>query len=161
MPAGAFFPLAYYGPAMATVIGEVSDSGLEATPKGFLRGGVTSEGTADAPVFRPVRLINRPMSADGFGELLSATPRGRGRFGLTVDVNTLTQDDVAGAILDAPIEGDLTLRQMMRLLTAYAAGNATGLDASSIVFQSVDGSKTRIGGTVVAGTRTVTVRDGE
>jgi hypothetical protein len=161
MPAGAFFTLAYYGPATGSLFGELPATSIVATPKGYLRGAVTAQGVADAPVFRPIRLVNRPLSAVGEGVLLAATPKGKARFALTVDVNRLTQDDVTGAVLDTVIEGDLTMRQVLRLLTAYAAGNATGLTGSAVTFRSVDGSKTRIGGTVTGGNRTITVLDGE
>ena len=59
----------------------------------------------------------------------------------------------------APVEGTLSLKQAIRLLLAHAAGNATGLD-SNPAFKSLDGSKTRVAGTISGGTRTITTRDG-
>lgn len=74
-------------------------------------------------------------------------------------VSELSQDDVTGAVLEAPIEGDLTLKQALRILLAHAAGDATGLDGNP-AFKSLDGSKTRVGGTIASGTRTITTLDG-
>jgi hypothetical protein len=74
-------------------------------------------------------------------------------------VSELSQDDVTGAVLEEVIEGGLTLRQVLRLLLAHSAGNASGLE-SNPVFKGMDGTTTRLAGTVSGGTRTITVRDG-
>lgn len=58
------------------------------------------------------------------------------------------------------IEGGLTGEQIMRLLLAVAAGNASGLEGAAPVFKDVANTKNRIAGTYSAGTRTVTTRDG-
>lgn len=57
------------------------------------------------------------------------------------------------------IESGYTAAQIMRLLAAVAAGNATGLNGSP-AFKGLDGTTTRVAGTVAAGTRTVTTVDG-
>lgn len=84
---------------------------------------------------------------------------GKGRIYAVGKVNELSQDDVSGAIRSTVIEGDLTLVEAMRLLLAFAQGNATGLESGSPVFKSLDGTKNRIVATYAAGTRTVTNRD--
>ena len=82
------------------------------------------------------------------------------RIGLTVSIGgALTQDDVTGAVLTAPIEGGYTLGGVMRLLLAQAAGSATGLEGATPAFKSVDGSKNRIEATYSAGNRTITSLD--
>lgn len=62
-------------------------------------------------------------------------------------------------IASHPIEGSLTLEQILRILLAHAAGSATGLDGSA-VFKSQDGATNRIVGTISGGTRTITTVDG-
>ena len=57
------------------------------------------------------------------------------------------------------IENGLTAEQILRLLAAAVAGDATGLDGASHVFKSLDGTKTRIAGTLSGGDRTITTRD--
>lgn len=68
--------------------------------------------------------------------------------------------DLTGAVLEARVEGDVTLKQALRILLAHAAGDATGLEGPSAIFKSLDGTKNRIVGTYSAGTRNVTSLDG-
>lgn len=151
--------LAYYGPdalsfATAGGLGEVGAMGALHSQ----RAGLDAAGVGVPFVFRPFRGRNAAFSADGIGSV-DITPKHRQRFGLTVKVSELSQDDVTGAVLEAVIEDGLSLKETMRLLLAYAAGDATGLDTNPI-FKSQDGSKTRLAGTISAGSRTVTTRDG-
>lgn len=57
------------------------------------------------------------------------------------------------------IEGNYTGAQMLKLLTAVAQGDATGLESGVPVFKSLDGTKNRVTGTYATGTRTITGRD--
>ncbi len=67
--------------------------------------------------------------------------------------------DVADAVWNRVIEAGFSAQQILRLLAAHAAGDATGLESGTTEFSSLDGSKTRITGSVVAGVRTITDRD--
>ena len=152
--------LTYYGQAAAALVADpgIGDMPL-AEPHQLVRAGVTVDGVGDAPLLRPYRMRNAAFSSDGAGDVPLMRPVKRLRAGLTVLVSGLSADDVTGAVLEAPVEGTLTLKQALRLLLAQAAGNATGLDGNP-VFKSLDGSKTRLAGTVSGGARTVTTRDG-
>ena len=57
------------------------------------------------------------------------------------------------------LEGTLTLRDVQRILLAVAAGNATGLEGSTMVFKSQDGATDRVAATYSSGARTVTTVD--
>ena len=57
------------------------------------------------------------------------------------------------------VEGTLTLRDVMRVLLAVNAGDATGLEGSTMVFKSQDGTKDRVEATYSSGARTVTSVD--
>jgi hypothetical protein len=57
------------------------------------------------------------------------------------------------------IESGLTAAEVLRLIAATLAGNATGLESGAPVFKSLDGTKDRITATYAGGTRTVTDRD--
>jgi hypothetical protein len=57
------------------------------------------------------------------------------------------------------VEGTLTLRDVQRILLAVAAGDATGLEGSAMVFKSQDGAKDRVEATYSAGERNVTAVD--
>ena len=155
-----FAPLQWYGPATASlVMGDALGDLLEATPHQSIRGDLNVLGTGDAPLLRPYRGRNVAFTVDGEGVLHLAGARKDIRTGMEVFVSELSQDDVTGAVLEAPIEGDLTLKQALRILLAHAAGDATGLDGNP-AFKSLDGSKTRVGGTIASGTRTITTLDG-
>lgn len=54
------------------------------------------------------------------------------------------------------VEGTLTLRDVMRLLLAVNAGDATGLEGGTMVFRSVDGATIRVQASYATGTRDVT-----
>lgn len=71
-----------------------------------------------------------------------------------------TADQVSAAVWTRILEAGLSAEAIIRLLASQAVGNATGLETTSVVFKSLDGTKTRIAGTVDGGTRTVTTRDG-
>ena len=70
-----------------------------------------------------------------------------------------TAEENASATIAALIEGGLTLRDVMRIVLAVTAGDATGLEGSSMAFKSVDGTKDRVEATYASGNRIVTTRD--
>jgi len=160
MPLASLASLQWYGPATAAlVMGDAQGTLLEATPHQTMRAAVYVLGFGDAPLLRPYRGRNAALDALGEGVLLNGGAKKRLRSGFTVTLGALSQDDVTGAVLEAPVEGDLTLRQALRILLAHAAGDATGLDGNP-AFKSQDGTKTRVAGTISGGTRTITAIDG-
>lgn len=54
------------------------------------------------------------------------------------------------------IESGYTAADILRILAAVAAGNATGLDGSDIIFRDINDTKDRITATISGGTRTAT-----
>lgn len=74
----------------------------------------------------------------------------------------VSASDIALAVWTRILEGSYTAEQMIRIMAAVLVGNATGINAPGPeTFASIDGSKTRVAGTVgVDGVRTVTARDG-
>jgi hypothetical protein len=148
-----------YGPAagaMVTAAGASSAFGINATA----RAGQVTAGSGSMPLAKGTRLVNAPATFTGVASVVLALPKARARAGGVIRVNTLGQDDVTGAVLEAEVEDGLTLRQVMRLLLAQAAGDATGLNGSSVVFKGRDGSTTRIAGTLSGGARTITTING-
>ena len=74
----------------------------------------------------------------------------------------LKTETVDGNAFDTVLESSMTAAQMLRVIYAYVAGGATGLNSNiQTVFKSIDGTKNRIVGTVSeGGTRTITSVDG-
>jgi hypothetical protein len=58
------------------------------------------------------------------------------------------------------IESGLTAAEVLRIIAAFCAGDATGLEGPAQEFKSLDGSKTRIAATYADGTRSVSALDG-
>jgi hypothetical protein len=58
------------------------------------------------------------------------------------------------------IESGLTAAEVLRIIAAFAAGNASGLEGATPVFKGIDGTTDRITATYSGGTRTVTSLDG-
>ena len=90
----------------------------------------------------------------------SMVPRATGAIaGESTTATALSPQGLADAVWGQAIEAGLTAEEIVRLLAAHAAGDATGLD-SNPAFKSLDGAKTRIAGTLAGGSRTITTRDG-
>lgn len=159
MPLAALSALQWYGPACAAMLVDAGGA-VEAQPVREIRPSAAIESQGIAEVLRPYR--GRAFDLDVLGEgFAQVQPRKNIRPALDVSIGgTLTQDDVTGAVLESKVEGDLTLKQALRILLSHAAGDATGLEGASPAFKSLDGSKTRIAGTYSGGTRNVTTLDG-
>lgn len=159
MPLASFYSLQWYGQGAGAMV-SLAQASTVADVKGTAKAqSANAVGVGFVPFAKATRLVNSPMVVTSAGSMPRALPKARARAGSIIKVNELSQDDVTGAVLEAPVEGGLSLKQALRLLLAHAAGDATGLEGSSIAFKSLDGTKTRIDGTVSAGTRTITSRD--
>lgn len=159
MPLSSWFGLHWYGPAAGACV-VAGQASTDIAIKAFGRANQVTTGAGFMPVADGTRLVNSPAVITGTGAMVQALPKARARAGTVIKIGALSQDDVTGAVLEAQVEGGLTLSQVLRILLAHAAGNATGLESSSVAFKSLDGSKDRIAGTISGGSRTVTTRDG-
>jgi hypothetical protein len=70
-----------------------------------------------------------------------------------------TAEENAAATIAALIEGGLSVRDVLRLVLAVTAGDATGLEGATMKFKSLDGTKDRVEATYSSGARDVTTRD--
>lgn len=151
-----WYSLHFYGPGLGAAVDTAAPT-ASATIKGrgALRAVHTTAPTASARINKGRAITAVHTTAP----TAYARPSGRGRMAAVGRVNQLTQDDVTGAVLESVVEGDVTLKQAIRLLLAAAQGDATGLEGAAPVFKSLDGTKDRITATYSSGTRTVTARD--
>lgn len=157
MPLASWYSLHFYGEAASAM---VTAGAGEAIPSAnaTARMGEVVQGAGSVPLAKATRLRNSPLVTTGTGAMVRALPKARARPAMLVKIGELSQDDVTGAVLEAPVEGDVTLKQALRLVLAYIAGDATGLDGNP-AFKSLDGTKDRIAGTISGGSRTVTTVD--
>jgi hypothetical protein len=89
------------------------------------------------------------------------TPYAIGWLSGTTAEAGLTPNGIANAVWQRVIEAGFTAEQIVRLLAAYAAGEATGLEGANPQFTGLDGTTLRIDGTYNAGTRTIDALDGD
>lgn len=157
MPLASLSGLLWYGPA-AGAVRSTATASTAAAIKGRGRTQHAGGGAGAVTLADATRLKHRPMSASGLGAITQALPKGRARPTLHITIGELSQDDVSGALQNLPIEDGLTLRDVLRLLLAVAAGDATQLDGNPI-FKSADGSKNRLAATIASGARTITTKD--
>ena len=78
---------------------------------------------------------------------------------LNVNVSTMSSGAV-DSILDDPVEGSYTMRQLLRLMASALLGKASGGGTATITFRDLGDSKDRITATVTSnGNRTTVVLD--
>jgi hypothetical protein len=119
--------LTYYGEAAAASVAVGTGSSV-ADIKAWAEPAATTSGVGSVPLAKPTRLVNRPATITGIGAVTNALPKGRARPSATIKVNTLSQDDVTGAVLEAFVEPGLTLKQAL-LDARKAAKLAAALSA--------------------------------
>lgn len=67
----------------------------------------------------------------------------------------LTPNGIANAVWQKVVEAGFSAEEILRLIAAYAAGSATGLEGANPQFTGIDGTTLRIDGAYNAGTRTI------
>jgi hypothetical protein len=73
-----------------------------------------------------------------------------------IDLRTIVLSSIPGELPTELIEDTLTLKDIMRILLAVNAGDATGLEGATMTFKSRDGVTTRIQASYSSGARTIT-----
>ena len=159
MPLASIFSLHWYGPAAGAMRVNDNLGTLGGDIDGQARVAGTLSGQGLVTNAKATRLKNSPCTVTGQGLVTQALPKAAARVAANIKVNELSQDDVTGAVLEAKVEGSLSLKEAIRLLLAVAAGDASGLEGSSPVFKSQDGTKNRIEATYAAGERDITSLD--
>jgi hypothetical protein len=106
---------------------------------------------------------SRTVSIAGLGALTGSPSGSLGNIACTIKIGTLTQDDVTGAVMEAQIEAGLTLRQVIRLLAAVAAGKTDIIDLgggnATVKFRDLADTKDRINASMTGSKRTSVTRD--
>jgi hypothetical protein len=132
--------------AIANLTGAASFS-LSASAPAYAVGHMTGEATSNTPL--------SPQSlADAVWSAVANTYNASGSMGELLNSAGAAADPLLGTV-----EGGLTLRDVLRILLAVNAGDATGLEGSTMVFKSQDGTVDRVEATYSSGARTVTSVD--
>lgn len=109
----AWATLAWYGPAAAASVVADAAGSTTADIRARARPAAMITAEASVPLAKPTRLVNRPATITGTGSVPTALPKARARPAATIKVNTITQDDVTGAVLEAEVLPGLTLKQAL------------------------------------------------
>lgn len=157
MPAAVFSFTLAYGPAAGAAVA-VAEPATIAPLKAFARAGQSVSGAASVPLAKPTRLVGRPATISGIGSMPLGLPKARARAAAIVRVGTLSQDDVTGGVLTAPVEGGLTLRDVLRVLLAVAAGKTT-TTGSNVAFRDQADTKARVAASMTGSQRTTVTID--
>ena len=132
--------------AIANLTGAASIS-FSASAPAYAVGHMTGEATSNTPL--------SPQSlADAVWSAVANTYNASGSMGELLNSAGSAADPLLGTV-----EGALTLRDVMRILLAVNAGDATGLESGTMVFKSQDGNTDRVEATYSSGARTVTAVD--
>ena len=79
----------------------------------------------------------------------------------TTEEAGLSNAGIANSVWGKVIEAGYSAEQVMRLIGAFAAGSATGLENGNPQFTGLDGTTVRIDGAYSAGTRTIDTLNGD
>ena len=156
--------LTAFGGLIVQLIAAITGSGTvtNADVKAFLAAvaSLTGSGTISSAV--RIGLGALLASVTGDGTATGSTLTGTGELDADiVAYGDLTPEGIRDAILNSIIESGLSLSDVQRLLLAFAAGNATGLEGADPKFYAQDGTTVRIDGAYSAGTRTIDSLNGE
>lgn len=159
MPLASYVWFHHYGPGMGAAVGTCTP-----TAEGTLRGrGKLAAVHTTAPTAYARPNDGRQLRAvNTIAPTAYARISGKGRIYAVGKVNELTQDDVTGAVLEAQLEGSITLKEALRLLLAVAVGK-TDIDTSGpspvITFRDTADSKNRVTATMSGSERATVVLD--
>lgn len=156
--------LTAFGSLIVQLIASITGSGTVTNGdiKAFLAAvaALTGSGTISSAVRTGLGALLASVTASGTAGGSTLTGNGE----LDADIvayGDLTPEGIRDAILDAIIESGLSLADVQRVLLAFAAGNATGLEGVDPKFYAQDGTTVRIDGTYSAGTRTIDSLNGD
>lgn len=92
----------------------------------------------------------------------SATPYASGGASATLRAyGDLTPEGLSAAVWQRVIEAGFSAEEVLRILAAVAAGNATDLEGASPSFKGLDGTTTRVAGSYGAGERVIGTVNGD
>jgi hypothetical protein len=123
--------------------------------RGFLQAVANLSGSGDLTA-TAAALAWMDAATDGSGSITSATPYATGNLSADIfSFSALTPEGISNAVWAAIIEAGYSASDMLKLITASAAGKLSGSPGSPIQITGVDGSTVRIDATVDgAGNRT-------
>ena len=118
--------------------------------------------TTNSPIIFPLdddSPLRTALASFSFGG--SLTSYAIGSMTGTTEEAGLSNAGIANSVWGKVIEAGYSAEQVMRLIGAFAAGSATGLENGNPQFTGLDGTTVRIDGAYSAGTRSIDALNGD
>jgi hypothetical protein len=160
MPLASLASLHFNGPAAGAMVTQ-GQATVTGTPAGYAKAQHVGGGAGSMPLAKATRLVGSLTVINGAATTTYLPMKALARAASIIKVNELSQDDVTGAVLEALIEPDLTLRQALRLIAATTGAKLSGAGTDTETFRNaVADTKDRVIATVdAAGNRTAITYD--
>jgi hypothetical protein len=144
----------------------VSDGGLGGACTGLADsttaikgwGSVVAEADGIATTAGAITGLKDAVITIAAGATTSMAIKGRGDISATLNIGELTQDDVTSGVLEAVIENGLSLKEVLRVLLAVAAGK-TDIAGSVVTFRDTADAKDRVVANMTGSERTTVTID--
>lgn len=133
--------------AAASMAGEVLGIGV-------VEAAIAGLATVAAAADRGVQLSSSMAGSSSLAAGISAI----GNLLAAIRVNQVTQTDIESAVMSATVEGGLSLREVLRVLLAVAAGKTT-ITGSNVAFRDQADTKARVAASMTASQRTTVTID--
>lgn len=160
MPLASTFALQWHGPGLGAAI-DLCAPTAEATLKG--NGNLRATNTTAPSAYARINLGRQLSATNTAAPTASAVIKGKGRIAAVGRIGVITQDDVTGAVLEAKVDGDFTLKQVLRLLAAVAAGKTDIVDlgggSATVKFRDLADTKDRITASMTGSERSTVTKD--
>jgi hypothetical protein len=160
MPLASTYALQWHGPGLGAAIDLCTPTAV-ATLKG--NGNLRATDLATPAAYARINLGKQLRATNIATPTAAATLKGRGRIAAVGKIGVITQDDVTGAVLEAKVEGNYTLKEALRLLLAVAAGKTDITDlgggAATVKFRDVNDTKDRVTASMTGSERTSVTKD--
>jgi len=158
MPLASWFAHHWYGEAAMASRDAIGTGSVDGSIAASARMAEVTQGVGSVPLAKPTRLVNSPVVTSGVGVMAQALPKARARPALVVKVGELSQDDVTGAVLEAKVEGGYSVKDVLAMLAAFAAGKTDITDLgggnATVVFRNITDTGNKITASVAGSERT-------
>ena len=137
MPLASYASLQFNGPGAAAMKPDPAATGaVIGTASARARAGSVTSGAGSMPRAKATRMVSSLTVINGAATTTVLPMKGRVRAAAIIKVNSLSQDDVTGAVLEAVVEPGLTLRQALKLVAAATAGKISGGGTSTVTIRN-------------------------
>jgi hypothetical protein len=145
----------------------VKDGGLGGRSAGVAAGSVGADGIGDltptcaggATTGGAITGLKDAVCTAAGSATTAAAIEATANISASLQIGELTQDDVTGAVMEAVVEGSITVKQALRFLLSIAVGK-TDITGSTVTFRDTADTKDRVVASMTGSERTTVTLDG-